>query len=410
MRASLDDRGFRRGRRRAAARAIRRASDRRRLDRQPHDRDRRCLRRDPRRAPRRPRLRRRSVAGRRGAGASSREGRAPAAVGPLLVVPDDPLDGARTDRRGGARAHAGRGRRRHRIGRQDRHQGDAPPASSPSSAPTHAPVGSFNNQWGVPLTLARMPAETRFGVFEIGMNHPGEIRPLVKLVRPHVAIVTTVEPVHLAYFDSEAAIAEAKAEIFEGLEPGGTAVLNRDNAGSICSPGGRGSTARGSCRFGEHASADVRLERVALQRGRVERAGAALRRARDLPARRARAPSGAELARRARRRACARRRSRRACCWRSRGSARRRGEASGIALPHPAGAFTLIDESYNANPASMRAALALLAPGEPAGARAPHRGARRMLRAWRGRPRRRTGSLPRRSSSRTPTSCSWRVR
>ena len=74
-----------------------------------------------------------------------------------------------------------------------------------------------------------MPAETRYGVFEIGMNHPGEIRPLVKLVRPHVAIVTTVEPVHLAYFDSEAAIAEAKAEIFEGLEPGGTAILNRDN-------------------------------------------------------------------------------------------------------------------------------------------------------------------------------------
>ena len=75
-----------------------------------------------------------------------------------------------------------------------------------------------------------MPAETRFGIFELGMNHAGEIRPLVKLVRPHVAIVTTVEPVHLAYFDSEAGIAEAKAEIFEGLEPGGVAILNRDNS------------------------------------------------------------------------------------------------------------------------------------------------------------------------------------
>ena len=73
--------------------------------------------------------------------------------------------------------------------------------------PTHAPVGSFNNHWGVPLTLARMPAGTHFGVFEIGMNHAGEIRPLTKLVRPHAAIVTTVEPVHIAFFQSEAAIA-----------------------------------------------------------------------------------------------------------------------------------------------------------------------------------------------------------
>jgi UDP-N-acetylmuramyl pentapeptide synthase len=66
-------------------------------------------------------------------------------------------------------------------------------------------------------------------VFEIGMNHAGEIRPLVQLVRPHVAIVTTVEPVHIEHFPDERGIAEAKAEIFEGLEPGGTAILNRDN-------------------------------------------------------------------------------------------------------------------------------------------------------------------------------------
>jgi UDP-N-acetylmuramoyl-tripeptide--D-alanyl-D-alanine ligase len=95
---------------------------------------------------------------------------------------------------------------------------------------THASAASFNNHWGVPLSLARCPAEARFAVFEIGMNHAGEIGPLVKLVRPHVAIITTVEPVHLEFFSGIEAIADAKAEIFEGLEPDGAVVLNRDNA------------------------------------------------------------------------------------------------------------------------------------------------------------------------------------
>jgi UDP-N-acetylmuramoyl-tripeptide--D-alanyl-D-alanine ligase len=94
---------------------------------------------------------------------------------------------------------------------------------------THASIASFNNHWGVPLSLARCPASVRFAVFEIGMNHPGEIEPLVKLVRPEVAIVTTVEPVHLEFFAGIEAIADAKAEIFAGLEPGGAVVLNRDN-------------------------------------------------------------------------------------------------------------------------------------------------------------------------------------
>lgn len=93
----------------------------------------------------------------------------------------------------------------------------------------HASDKSFNNHWGVPLTLARMPASTRFGIFEIGMNHAGEITPLTKLVRPDVAIVTTVVAAHLAAFGSLEEIARAKAEIMEGLEPGGVAVLNRDN-------------------------------------------------------------------------------------------------------------------------------------------------------------------------------------
>src|SRR5262249_15878905 len=95
---------------------------------------------------------------------------------------------------------------------------------------THASEKSYNNHWGVPLTLARMPKEAEFGVFEIGMNHAGEITPLTSLVRPHAVVITTVEPVHLQDFPSLAAIAEAKAEIMQGLVPGGTAVLPHDNA------------------------------------------------------------------------------------------------------------------------------------------------------------------------------------
>ena len=95
---------------------------------------------------------------------------------------------------------------------------------------THASVASFNNHWGVPLTLARCPADVRFAIFEIGMNHAGEIETLVKMVRPHYAVITTVEPVHLEFFAGVEAIADAKAEIFSGLEPDGVAILNRDNA------------------------------------------------------------------------------------------------------------------------------------------------------------------------------------
>jgi UDP-N-acetylmuramoyl-tripeptide--D-alanyl-D-alanine ligase len=95
---------------------------------------------------------------------------------------------------------------------------------------THASAASFNNHWGVPLSLARCPASVRFAIFEIGMNHAGEIEPLVKMVRPEVAIITTVEPVHLEFFAGIEAIADAKAEIFAGVEPGGAVVLNRDNS------------------------------------------------------------------------------------------------------------------------------------------------------------------------------------
>ena len=92
----------------------------------------------------------------------------------------------------------------------------------------HAAEASYNNQWGVPLTLARMPADTDFAVFEIGMNHPGEIAPLARQVRPHVAMVTIVAAAHLEAFVNIDGIAHEKAAIFQGLEPGGTAILNGD--------------------------------------------------------------------------------------------------------------------------------------------------------------------------------------
>jgi len=92
-----------------------------------------------------------------------------------------------------------------------------------------ASAASYNNHWGVPLSLARMPADASFGVFEIGMNHAGEIRNLVRHVRPHVAVITTIAPAHIEFFGTLEAIADAKAEILEGLESGGACVLPADN-------------------------------------------------------------------------------------------------------------------------------------------------------------------------------------
>lgn len=92
----------------------------------------------------------------------------------------------------------------------------------------HAAEASYNNHWGVPLTLARMPPDADFAVIEIGMNHPGEIAPLARLTRPHVALITIIAAAHLEAFDSLAAIAQEKAAIFDGLEPGGTAIIPAD--------------------------------------------------------------------------------------------------------------------------------------------------------------------------------------
>ena len=225
---------------------------------------------------------------------------------------------------------------------------------------THASAASYNNQWGVPLSLARMPQATAFGVFEIGMNHAGEITPLTRLVRPHVAIVTAIAPVHLEFFGSLEAIADAKAEIFLGLEPGGVAVLNRDDA--QFERLGAAARAAGVARivsFGEHAVADARLLKVSLQAetSTVEarilgqdvtyKLGAPGRHvvANSLAVLAAATLAGADLALAA-------------LALAELKAPVGRGER--VTLELPGGSALLIDESYNANPTSMRAALALL--------------------------------------------------
>jgi UDP-N-acetylmuramoyl-tripeptide--D-alanyl-D-alanine ligase len=226
---------------------------------------------------------------------------------------------------------------------------------------THASVASYNNHWGVPLTLSRMPADTQFGVFEIGMNHPFEILPLVGMVRPHAAIITTVEPVHLEHFRSVSAIADAKGEIFSGLLPGGTAIINRDNphfdrmkAHAAASAAGRIIT------FGEHEAADVRLLKVVLKSdmsvvdARIHgkpitfQIGAPGKHMafNALAVLAAAEVMGADLALAA-------------IAMGSLSAGSGRGQRD--ELQTSGGTFTLLDESYNANPASVRAALALLA-------------------------------------------------
>lgn len=223
----------------------------------------------------------------------------------------------------------------------------------------HASVASFNNHWGVPLTLARMPADVDYGVFEIGMNHAGEITPLTRMVRPHVAIVTTVAPVHLEFFESVADIARAKAEIFLGLEPGGAAVVNGDIAETpILVEAARAAGAR-VFTFGEGEGLDSRLEALVMHPDcstlKATVLGAPLTVKIGAPGRHiavnalavlsAASLLGADLAH--------------AALALGQLSAPK-GRGARIALDMGRGTATLIDESYNANPASMRAALDLL--------------------------------------------------
>jgi UDP-N-acetylmuramoyl-tripeptide--D-alanyl-D-alanine ligase len=236
---------------------------------------------------------------------------------------------------------------------------------------THASASSFNNHWGVPLSLARLPASARYGVFEIGMNHAGEITPLTRLVRPHVAIVTAIEPVHLEFFDSLADIADAKAEIFCGAEADGAAVINRDTAHfERLQRHAADAGIQQVIAFGEHPDAHARLLACALhpECSAVEadilgarvayRIGAPGRHLvlNSLAVLAAAKAVGADLASAAR--ALAQ--------WKP-----PPGRGTRITLHMSDGPALLIDESYNANPSSMRAALALLgqAPVGPHGRR-----------------------------------------
>jgi UDP-N-acetylmuramoyl-tripeptide--D-alanyl-D-alanine ligase len=140
---------------------------------------------------------------------------------------------------------------------------DRSPAKS-----AHRSVKSYNNHTGVPLSLARMPAEVDYGVFEMGMNHPGELAHLTTLVRPHVAIVTAIAPAHAAFFPDESAIADAKGEIFQGLEPDGVAIIpydspHRDRLAAAAAP-----HAARTVTFGIDEGADVRaIEAVKAANG-----------------------------------------------------------------------------------------------------------------------------------------------
>ena len=229
------------------------------------------------------------------------------------------------------------------------------------SGPTHVSQKSFNNLWGVPLSLANLPREAQFGVFEVGMNHAGEITPLTKMIRPDIAIITTVEPVHLEFFDSVEGIAEAKAEIFHGLEPGGTAILNSDSlfydllrgraedrgAGTILD---FGSSASAFARLGETAfEADGSAVQAFIGDKRLAyRIGAPGRHLvmNSLAVLTAAHAAGADL-------------EKAAATLGVHGAQKGRGER--IVIEVAGGDVAIIDESYNANPASMRAALMAMA-------------------------------------------------
>jgi UDP-N-acetylmuramoyl-tripeptide--D-alanyl-D-alanine ligase len=281
------------------------------------------------------------------------------AAGPLLVVINDPLRGLE---------RIGRASRKRSPARIVAVTGSVGKTSTKemlrvalaASGATHASAASFNNHWGVPLTLARMPRECAYGVFEIGMNHAGEITPLVDMVKPHAAIITNVAPVHIGNFNSVDEIADAKAEIFSGVVAGGYAVINRDNAFfDHLAAAARAHGVENVVTFGTHEKADVRSERVVLHETcccvTADVMGEKLIYKLGMPGAHMALNSlavlaavklmGADLARASLALAVAE-------------ASKGRGVQQYFKID--GGSFLLIDESYNANPVSMAAALALL--------------------------------------------------
>jgi len=225
---------------------------------------------------------------------------------------------------------------------------------------THASVASYNNHWGVPLSLARCPASAQYAVLEMGMNHAGEIAPLSRLARPHIAIITTIAPVHLEFFGTLAKIADAKAEIFLGVEKGGAAVLNRDNSQfARLKRQAREAGIGNVVGFGEHRKAEARLVKYALHPTcstvAAEIFGTEIAYKIGAPGRHLVCNSlavlatsalvGADLALAA------------LALAEFKPVA---GRGSMVELDLPGGQALVLDESYNANPASVDAALALL--------------------------------------------------
>jgi UDP-N-acetylmuramoyl-tripeptide--D-alanyl-D-alanine ligase len=277
---------------------------------------------------------------------------------PLLVVPDV-LEGLRD------LARAARARMNAKVIAVTGSVGktgtkDALRLALSADGETHSSIASYNNHWGVPLSLARCPVGAKYAVFEIGMNHAGEITPLTTLVRPYVAIITSIEPVHLEYFGSLEKIADAKAEIFAGVGPGGAVILNRDNSQfDRLAASARAVYVERIVSFGAHEQADARLLRVSLQAdsSTVEARilGQVVTYKLGAPGRHLALNSlavlaavhlvGADLA---------------LAALALKNLKPAGGRGARIILTVPGGNALLIDESYNANPASMRAAIALL--------------------------------------------------
>jgi len=224
----------------------------------------------------------------------------------------------------------------------------------------HRSLKSYNNHVGVPLSLSRMPADMRAGVFEMGMNHAGELAALTRIVRPHVAIVTAVAPAHTAFFPDEAAIADAKGEIFAGLQPGGTAIIPFDSPHCDRLIAAATPHAARIVTFGTRKDADVRpLETMRVPAGTFVTARIGERElsftlsqpgdhwvSNALAVLAAVDAAGGDLALAG-------------LALADLGGLPGRGRRSTV--PIGGGKVLLIDESYNANPASMRATLAVLA-------------------------------------------------